>query len=220
MATTTATATATTDDAAPQQLRVIPGVSNSTVSAETGTCVSLPAHAKLKEKEEKTCSKFQSQKQKLNIDDLFFFSTSFSFQPQPLLTGRQVLQEFVVVDLPPEHPIRRQQEKEQDVPVPAGVEEDEEEEAEGEEGKEKESDGDKPSSTSSSRPSPFALGFLDEKAPLPVRLPDRAYEIAQAPLRKGDERGAAVLREVFGEKMPWKEAELFPPPPSSTTTTL
>lgn len=57
---------------------------------------------------------------------------------------------------------------------------------------------------------PFALpGFLDQTPPLSLRLPEAAIERASAGLRPGDAAGAQVLREVFGDELPWTEQELF-----------
>ena len=110
----------------------------------------------------------------------------------------RVLQEFVVVDLPPDHPARHQN----DAPVPPGVEEeDESEKAAAKNGKDQ-----KASSTLATL---STSSFLNETPPPPVRLPDAAIERASAGLRSGDEEVAKVLREVFGDALPWTEKELF-----------
>ena len=114
----------------------------------------------------------------------------------------RLLQEFVVIDLPPDHPSRLQVE----VAVPPGVEDDEEK---AEAAKLKDKQG--PTSSgglATGLASPG--GFLDQNPPArSLRLPDAAIERASAPLRPGDQAGAQVLREVFGGKLPWTERELF-----------
>ena len=110
----------------------------------------------------------------------------------------RVLQEFLVVDLPSNHPARQQQQH--DAPVPRGVEEEDESEKAAA-AKEKEQQ------TSSSTPG--ASSFLDTTPPQSLRLPDAAIERASAGLRPGDKNGAQVLREVFGDALPWTEKELF-----------
>lgn len=107
----------------------------------------------------------------------------------------RVLQEFVVVDLPADHPARQHQ---HEVPVPPGVEEDESEKAAATKGKER------IASLASSSSS-----FLDETPPPPLRLPDAAIERASEGLQPGDKRGAYVLRDVFGDLLPWTVKEMF-----------
>jgi len=110
----------------------------------------------------------------------------------------RVLQEFVVLALAPDHPARQQR----DAPVPRGVEESLEEAP----AKEREQ---KTSSPSSSAPGCCSSSFLDQTPPQSLRLSDAAIERASVGLRAGDEEGARVLREVFGEALPWTEKELF-----------
>lgn len=109
----------------------------------------------------------------------------------------RVLEEFVVVDLPSDHPARRQQ---HEAPVPPGVEDDDQEEAPAAKGK---------GQKAPSAPLAAPRGLLDQAPPLPVRLPEAAIERASAGLRPGDAAGAQVLREVFGDALPWTEQELF-----------
>lgn len=99
-----------------------------------------------------------------------------------------------MVDLPADHPARQHQ---HEVPVPPGVEEDEAEKAAAaNEGKERIA-----SLASSS--------FLAETPPPPLRLPDAAIERASEGLHGGDKRGAYVLRDVFGDPLPWTPKEMF-----------
>ena len=103
-----------------------------------------------------------------------------------------------MVDLPADHPARQRQEI--DVPVPLGVEE-EEVALEGDAAKEERERKKTTTLTCSA--------FLDQTQPLPLRLPDAAIERASSGLRPGDNQGAQVLRDVFGDALPWAEKELF-----------
>jgi len=106
----------------------------------------------------------------------------------------RVLQEFVVMELPADHPSRNQHEG----AVPPGVEEDAETNANA-----------TPRIKERHQPSTSLSSFLDPTPPPSSRLSETAIERASAGLKPGDKAGAEVLREVFGDKLPWAEMELF-----------